>query len=230
MQRPQRIRKPNPFYDPNLHVTIDAIDEQNGTVRSSGFVQPVRIIAEGSRGKWRERTSQFSCDTGSEEVNICTGNDDEDELVDENHVYVSQNFYGNGNNQHSPPTNTQSMSNVLESVLDFSLVTDYKHIGNTTMYMTPERDDRMSDEKENITQVSQNKNNIEKKTSCCNASSPEPLLIDEHPGVQEINQENSNILSNARDEMTDICEQGDEEDDIPMLQNISTKKKRKRTI
>ncbi|CAF5052576.1 unnamed protein product, partial [Rotaria magnacalcarata] len=146
-------------------VTIDAIDEQNGTVRSSGFVQPVRIIAEGSRGKCRERTSQFSCDTGSEEVNICTGNDDEDELVDENHVYVSQNFYGNGNNQHSPPTNTQSMSNVLESVLDFSLVTDYKHIGNTTMYMTPERDDRMSDEIENITQVSQNKNNIEKKTS-----------------------------------------------------------------
>ncbi|CAF5224265.1 unnamed protein product, partial [Rotaria magnacalcarata] len=87
MQRPQRIRKPNPFYDPNLYVTIDAIDEQNGTVRSSGFVQPVRIIAEGSRGKCRERTSQFSCDTGSEEVNICTGNDDEDELVDENHVY-----------------------------------------------------------------------------------------------------------------------------------------------
>jgi hypothetical protein len=28
-------------------VTIDVIDEQNGTIRSSGFEQPVRIIAEG---------------------------------------------------------------------------------------------------------------------------------------------------------------------------------------
>jgi hypothetical protein len=65
MQRSQRITKPNSRYDPNIyllasfpkknkhtiipkhHVTIDPIDEQNGTVRSSGFVQPVRIIAEG---------------------------------------------------------------------------------------------------------------------------------------------------------------------------------------
>ena len=65
MQRPQRIRKPNPLYNPSLYVlasfpkknkrtiipkhqvTIDAIDEQNGTVRSSGFVQPMGIIAEG---------------------------------------------------------------------------------------------------------------------------------------------------------------------------------------
>ncbi|CAF1362614.1 unnamed protein product, partial [Rotaria magnacalcarata] len=38
------------------------------------------------------------------------------------------------------------------------------------------------------------------------------------------------ILSNVRDEMSDICEQVDEEDDMPFFQNISTKKKRKRTL
>jgi hypothetical protein len=65
MERPKRIRKPNMRYDPRIfvlasfpkknkhtvipkhQVTFDVIDEQNGTVRSSGFVQPVRIIAEG---------------------------------------------------------------------------------------------------------------------------------------------------------------------------------------
>ncbi len=65
MERPKRIRKPNMRYDPNVYVlasfpkkkkhtiipkhqvTIDVIDEQNGTIRSSGFEQPVRIIAEG---------------------------------------------------------------------------------------------------------------------------------------------------------------------------------------
>jgi hypothetical protein len=65
MERPRRVRKPNMNYDPNIYVlasfpkknkhtiiprhqvTIDPIDEQNGSVRSSGFRQSVRIIAEG---------------------------------------------------------------------------------------------------------------------------------------------------------------------------------------
>lgn len=65
MERPRRITRPNTRYNPatyvlasfpkkNKHailpkhqVTVDVIDEQNGTVRSSGFKQPFRIIAEG---------------------------------------------------------------------------------------------------------------------------------------------------------------------------------------
>jgi hypothetical protein len=65
MERSKRIRKPNMRYDPNIYVlasfpkkkkhtvipkhqvVIDAIDEHNGTIKSSGFAQPVRIIAEG---------------------------------------------------------------------------------------------------------------------------------------------------------------------------------------
>ncbi|CAF4261334.1 unnamed protein product, partial [Rotaria magnacalcarata] len=209
-------------------VTIDTIDEQNGTVRSSGFVQPVRMIAEGSRVKCRERASQFSRDTGSEEVDVSHGNDDEDELVDENHVYTTQNFCDNGNNQHSPSTtNAQQMSDVIESALDFSVVTGYKHMGNTTICLASERDHAMSGDAGHKTQTSQNKNDIEIETVCSNALSPRPLLIDEHAIVQEINQENPNIVSNARDEASDSCEQEDEEDDELLLQNKSTKKNEK---
>ncbi|CAF4508112.1 unnamed protein product [Rotaria socialis] len=206
-------------------VTIDTIDEQNGTVRSSGFVQPVRIIAEGSCVKCRERASQFSRDTGSEEVDVSHGNDDEDELVDENHIYTTQNFCDNGNNQHSPSTtNAQQMSDVIESALDFRVVTGYKHIGNTTICLASERDHAMSGDAGYKTQTSQNKNDIEKETVFSNTLSPRPLLIDEHAIVQEINQENSNIVSNARDEASDSCEQ--EDDELP-LQNKSTKKNEK---
>lgn len=65
MERPKRIRKPNMRYDPNIYVlasfpkknkhtilpkhrvTIDVIDKNCGTVKSSGFTQSVRIIEEG---------------------------------------------------------------------------------------------------------------------------------------------------------------------------------------
>lgn len=65
MDREKRLRKHNSQYDPSIYilasfpkknkhtiiprhqVTIDIIDDHNGTIRSSGFVQPVRIIAEG---------------------------------------------------------------------------------------------------------------------------------------------------------------------------------------
>ncbi|CAF3758442.1 unnamed protein product [Rotaria sp. Silwood1] len=135
MQRPQRIRKPNSRYDPNFYVlasfpkknkhtiipkhqvTIDVIDTQNGTVRSSGFVQPVRIIAEGSRSKCQERASQFSRDTGSEEVDVRPDNDDEDELVDNNHIYTTQNFYNNESSQYSSIT-TSVHSNVVDEMSD----------------------------------------------------------------------------------------------------------------
>ncbi|CAF1526050.1 unnamed protein product [Rotaria sp. Silwood1] len=189
MQRPQRIRKPNSRYDPNFYVlasfpkknkhtiipkhqvTIDVIDTQNGTVRSSGFVQPVRIIAEGSRSKCQERASQFSRDTGSEEVDVRPDNDDEDELVDNNHIYTTQNFYNNESSQYSSIT-----------------------------------------------------------TSWSNDSSPKPLLIDEYLSVQQNNQENSCVHSNVVDEMSDICEEDNDEEYIPILKKKSTQKKRKRTL
>lgn len=64
MDRPKRLRKPSSRYEPSIYVlasfpktnkhaiipkhqvTIDPIDESNGTIRSSGFIQPFRIIAE----------------------------------------------------------------------------------------------------------------------------------------------------------------------------------------
>ncbi|CAF1137226.1 unnamed protein product [Rotaria sordida] len=248
MQRPQRIRKPNSRYDPNLyvlasfpkknkytiipkhHVTIDAIDEQNGTVRSSGFVQPVRIIAEGSRGKCQERASQFSRDTGSEEVDVRPGYDDEEELVDDNHIYTTQNFYNNENSQYSSiTTNTRPMTNVIEPDLDFSLVTGYNPVRHTTKCMASEGYDHMDSEIENMIPINQNKNNTEKKTSYSSDASPKPLLIDEYPSVQQNNQENSSIHSNVVAEMSDICEQDDDEEDIRILKKKSTRKKRKRT-
>lgn len=66
MNREKRIRKPILRYDPSIYilasfpkknkhtiipkhqVTIDAIDGNNGTIKSSGFTQPIRIIAEGN--------------------------------------------------------------------------------------------------------------------------------------------------------------------------------------
>ncbi len=65
MDRSRRIKKSNTRYDSSVYVlasfpkknkhtiipkhqmTIDAIDEQNGTLRSSGFIQLIRIIVEG---------------------------------------------------------------------------------------------------------------------------------------------------------------------------------------
>jgi hypothetical protein len=56
------MRKPNMRYDPNIYVfasfpennnqtvilkhqvVVDVIDEHNGTIKSSGFSQPVRIL------------------------------------------------------------------------------------------------------------------------------------------------------------------------------------------
>ena len=135
-----------------------------------------------SHGKCQERASQFSRDTGNEEVNVRPGNDDEDELIDENHVYTRQNFSNNDNNQPSPTTSrrkvlsfinvhflfpeTHSMSNVAEPVLDFSSVSVYKHAGNATKCMASEYNDLMGDEIGNMAQVNQNKNNIEKTARC----------------------------------------------------------------
>ncbi len=131
MNRPERTRKPNMRYDPSLYVlasfpkknkhtiipkhqvTIDAVNDQNGTLRSSGFIQPVRIIAEGTifsnssiintccffffaigtRVKCQEKATQFSRNTGSEEIEIQPVNNDEDKEVDDNHVYTNENFY-----------------------------------------------------------------------------------------------------------------------------------------
>ena len=65
MDREKRLRKHNSQDDPSIYilasfpkknkhtiiprhqVTIDIIDDHNGTIRSSGFFQPVRIITEG---------------------------------------------------------------------------------------------------------------------------------------------------------------------------------------
>ncbi|CAF2206233.1 unnamed protein product, partial [Rotaria magnacalcarata] len=238
-ERPTRIRKPNVRYDPSIYVlasfpkkkkhaiipkhqvTIDVIDEQNGSIRSSDFVQPVRIIAEGTRTKCQEKASQFSRNTGSEEIDIQPANNDEDEELDDNHIYTTKNFYNNDENEplpqatnfHSnynvneplpPTTDFHSNHNVNEPSLDFDSIVAYQNVKKATKRMTFDDDDNDQLEEETLNMASGNrhKNNSKKKKG--------------NP-------------SNVTDDLSYICEQGDDEDDVPPTQSKPIKKKRKRT-
>jgi hypothetical protein len=149
MERPKRVRKPNVLYDPSVYVltsfpkknkhtiipkhqvTIDAVDEQNGTIRSSGFIQSIRIIGEGklfsifsdnnicrlifitvtgTRAKCQERATQYSRNTESEEVDLQPADHNEDAILDDDHVYSSKKFYNNDDIDYLPTTTgTQKM-------------------------------------------------------------------------------------------------------------------------
>ncbi len=58
----------------------------------------------GTRAKCREKASQFSRNTGSEEIDMRPVNDDEDEGPDDNHIYTTKNSYNNDENERFPPT------------------------------------------------------------------------------------------------------------------------------
>ncbi|CAF4553146.1 unnamed protein product, partial [Rotaria socialis] len=247
MERPTRIRKPNVRYDPSIYVlasfpkkkkhaiipkhqvTIDVIDEQNGSIRSSGFAQPVRIIAEGTHTKCQEKASQFSRNTGSEEIDIQPANNGEDEELDDNHIYTTKTVYNNDENEPLPPTTDfHSNHNVNEPSLDFDSIVAYQNVKKTTKRMTFEDDDDDQLEEETLNMASDNrhKNNSKKKKD---DSSSKQLFIDEHTNNEQHTQENLSNPSNVTDDLSYICEQGDDEDDVPPTQSKPIKNKRKRT-
>ncbi|CAF4128058.1 unnamed protein product [Rotaria magnacalcarata] len=214
MERSTRIRKPNMRYDPSIYVlasfpkkkkhtiipkhqvTIDVIDAQNGSIRSSGFVQPVRIIAEGTRRQCQEKSSQFSRNTGSEEIDIQPANNDEDEEFDDNHIYTTKTFYNNDENERLPPTTDfHSNYNVNEPSLNFDSIAAYQNVKNTTKRVTFDDDDDQLEEKTiNIASSNQRKNNSKKQKV---DSSPKPSLIDEHTNNEQQTQENLGIPSDV---------------------------------
>ena len=72
--------------------------------------------------KCQERASQFSRDTGSEEVDINPVNNDEDELFDDNHIYTTKDIYNRVNNVSSPPTTgKQKMFSLTSAHLFFQI-------------------------------------------------------------------------------------------------------------
>ncbi|CAM4963945.1 unnamed protein product [Rotaria socialis] len=247
MEWPTRIRKPNVRYDPSMYVlasfskkkkhaiipkhqvTIDVIDEQNGSIRSFGFVPPVRIIAEGTRTKCQEKASQFSRNTGSEEIDIQPANNDEDEELDDNHIYTTKNFYNNDENEPLPQaTDFHSNYNVNEPSLDFDSIVAYQNVKKTTKRMAfdDDDDDQLEEETLNMASGNRHKNNSKKKKD---DSSSKQLFIDEHTNNEQHTQENLSNPSNVTDDLSYICEQGDDEDDVPPTQSKPIKNKRKRT-
>jgi hypothetical protein len=60
----------------------------------------------GTRAKCREKASQFSRNTGSEEIDIRPVNDDEDEDKgpDDNHIYTTKKSCNNDENERFSPT------------------------------------------------------------------------------------------------------------------------------
>ncbi|CAF5225250.1 unnamed protein product [Rotaria magnacalcarata] len=112
MERTARIRKPTLRYDPSVyvlasfpkknkhtiipkhHVTIDAIDEHNGTLKSSGFIQSVRIIAEDNfLNIFLITTLDFSLASGYKH-NRNSGkhviSDDDNEIEEEETIHATQ--------------------------------------------------------------------------------------------------------------------------------------------
>jgi hypothetical protein len=62
------------------------------------------FFSTGSQAKCRETATQFSRDTGSEEVDIQPLNINEDDEVDENHIYTNKNFYDQDDAVYRPQT------------------------------------------------------------------------------------------------------------------------------
>ncbi|CAF3293093.1 unnamed protein product [Rotaria socialis] len=216
---------------PKHHVTIDAIDEHNGTLKSSGFIQSVRIIAEGTQAKCQERATQYSRSTGSEEVEIQPINQDEDNDVDNNHMYTSKSFHDKDDNDYLPPTTDFiSTNNGTKLTLDFSLASRYKHNRNSGKHVISDDDDEI--EEEETIHVTRGRSNTDcpKNTDDSPAA---PLVIDEHSSNDHNTQENrANVLSNVNGNLYDISERDDDDDDNDddlVLPQVKPMKKKRKT-
>ncbi|CAF4253377.1 unnamed protein product, partial [Rotaria sordida] len=128
---------------------------------SFGFIQPVRIIAEDTRAKCQERATQYSRTTGSEEIEIRLMNQNEDEEVDDNHVYTNEKFYHKDDNDYLlAVTDFITTYNVKESTSNFSSSSDYKHNQNGEKRIRSDDDDEIEEDEFNyITRRPSNKNN-----------------------------------------------------------------------
>ncbi|CAF1338609.1 unnamed protein product [Rotaria magnacalcarata] len=239
MDRPKRIRKPLSRYDPNIYVlasfpkrnkhavipkhqvTIDSIDENNGTIRSSDFIQSIRIIGEGTQAKCQEKATKYSRHRGSEEIEIQQLNNDEDKEVDDNYVYTNENFYRKDDVDYLPPTtNFSSTYNTTKPTSSNKSVDVYQH---SRLDRECLRSDDEMEEFNCITPCHPNKDNANNSDQL----SPTPLVIEEQSMNNHNTQDNNvtDIPSKIDEDVSDAAEQDD--DDLILSRVKSMKKKRK---
>ncbi|CAF4247767.1 unnamed protein product [Rotaria sordida] len=118
-------------------------------------------------------------------------NQNEDEEVDDNHVYPNENFYRKDDNDYLLSiTDFITTYNVKESTSNFSSSNGYKHNQNGEKRIRSDNDDEIEEDKFNyITRRPSNKNN----------------------------RFNSYISSNVNRDLNDICEYGDDDDDDDLI-------------
>ncbi|CAF1490148.1 unnamed protein product, partial [Rotaria sordida] len=162
---------------------------------SFGFIQPVRIIAEVTRAKCQERATQYSRTTGSEEIEIQLMNQNEDEEVDDNHVYTNENFDRKDDNDYLLSiTDFITTYNVKESTSTFSSSSGYKHNQNGEKCIRSGDDDEIEEDEFNyITRRPSNKNNRFNSYD----SSSVPLAIDEY-SIKNHNTQKNNAIQVSR--------------------------------
>ncbi|CAF2143420.1 unnamed protein product [Rotaria magnacalcarata] len=239
MDRPKRIRKPLSRYDPNIYVlasfpkrnkhgvipkhqvAIDSIDENNGTIRPSGFIQSIRIIGEGTQAKCQEKATKYSRHRGSEEIEIQQLNNNEDKEVDDNYVYTNENFYRKDDVDYLPPTtNFSSTYNTTKPTSSNKSVDVYQH---SRLDRECLRSDDEMEEFNCITPCHPNKDNANNSDQL----SPTPLVIEEQSMNNHNTQDNNvtDIPSKIDEDVSDAAEQDD--DDLILSRVKSMKKKRK---
>jgi hypothetical protein len=76
-------------------------------MHSYGALSSFWFSLTGTQTKCHEKATQFSRNTGSEEVDLQLANNDEEEVFDENHVYTTKNFYDNDDQAYLPPTTSE---------------------------------------------------------------------------------------------------------------------------
>ncbi|CAF4984858.1 unnamed protein product, partial [Rotaria socialis] len=186
-----------------------------------------------TQAKCQERATQYSRSTGSEEVEIQPTNQDEDNDVDNNHMYTSKSFHDKDDNDYLPPTTDFiSTNNGTKLTLDFSLASRYKHNRNSGKHVISDDDDEI--EEEETIHVTRGRSNTDcpKNTDDSPAA---PLVIDEHSSNDHNTQENrANVLSNVNGNLYDISERDDDDDDndddLVLPQVKPMKKKRKTAV
>ncbi|CAF4412262.1 unnamed protein product, partial [Rotaria magnacalcarata] len=206
---------------PKHQVTIDSIDENNGTIRSSGFIQSIRIIGEGTQAKCQEKATKYSRHTGSEEIEIQQLNNDEDKEVDDNYVYTNENFYRKDDDDYlAPTTNFSSTYNTTKPTSSNRFVDVYQH---SRLDRECLRSDDEMEEFNCITPCHPNKDNANNSDQ----SSPTPLVIEEQSMNNHNTQDNNvtDIPSKIDEDVSDAAEQDD--DDLILSRVKSMKKKRK---
>ncbi|CAF4110272.1 unnamed protein product [Rotaria magnacalcarata] len=187
-------------------------------VQYNGYDDCGDCCIKGTQAKCQERATQYSRSTGSEEVEIQPTNKDEDNDVDNNHMYTSKSFHDKDDNDYLPPTTDFiSTNNGTKPTLDFSLTSGYKHNRNSGKHVISDDDDEI--EEEETIHVTRGRSN----TDC-------PKNTDDSPAAPLVIDEHSNVLSNVNGNLSDISgriSERDDDDDLVLPQVKPMKKKRK---